>query len=186
MTSHLHQEPDDLRALLLQAYILSFGLQDDAGASAVYRQVIERAGAEGAYRELAEEGLRQCGAAGPSPAAAAERAVIPVLSPGDDDAVERLPATPWLQEEPQLVPAPGPGVGSSGIPWQRPGGLRLRLGLGLSPAAAAGSESLTRSESLRGPRARAVQAARPGARRGRPSCAAAGRPLRRRPRCARS
>jgi hypothetical protein len=108
VTSHLHQEPDDLRALLLQAYILSFGLQDDAGASAVYRQVIERAGAEGAYRELAEEGLRQCGAAGPSPAAAAERAVIPVLSPGDDDAVERLPATPWLQEEPQLVPAPGP------------------------------------------------------------------------------
>ena len=70
--------------------------------------MIERAGAEGAYRELAEEGLRQCGAAGPSPAPAAETAVIPVLPPGDADEVERLPATPWLVEEPQLVPAPGP------------------------------------------------------------------------------
>lgn len=108
VTSHLHQEPDDLRALLLQAYILSFGLQDDTRACAVYRQVIERAGAEGAYRELAEEGLRQCGAAGPSPAAAAETTVIPVLPPAVGDAVERLPATPWLAEDPKLVPAPGP------------------------------------------------------------------------------
>lgn len=108
VTTHLQREPDDLRALLLQAYILSFGLQDDAGACAVYRRVIERAGAEGAYRELAEEGLRQCGAAGPSPAASAETTVIPVLPPGDVDAVERLPATPWLAEDPLLVPAPGP------------------------------------------------------------------------------
>lgn len=107
VTSHLRQEPDDLRALLLQAYILSFGLQDDAGACVVYRLVIDRAAGQQPYRELAEEGLRQCGAAGPTPAEAVETTAIPVLPPVDGDDVERLPATPWLAEEPRLEPAPG-------------------------------------------------------------------------------
>lgn len=107
MTAHLRQEPDDLRALLLQAYILSFGLQDDARACMVYRQVIAQAAGQEPYCELAEEGLRQCGATGPSPAEADETSVIPVLSPGDGDTTERLPATPWLAEAPRLEPAPG-------------------------------------------------------------------------------
>ena len=107
VTSHLRQEPGDLRALLLQAYILCFGLQDDARACEVYRQVIARAAGEEPYCELAEEGLRQCGATGPSPPEAVETSVIPVLPPGDGDTSERLPATPWLAEEPRLEPAPG-------------------------------------------------------------------------------
>lgn len=107
VTSHLRQEPDDLRALLLQAYILSFGLQDDAGACAVYRQVLARAAGQEPYQELAEEGLRQCGGAGPSPVEAEETTVIPVLPAVEDDGSERLPATPWLAEDPVLVPEPG-------------------------------------------------------------------------------
>lgn len=107
VTSHLRQEPDDLRALLLQAYILSFGLQDDAGACVVYRLVIARACGQEPYRELAEEGLRQCGAAGPAPVEAVETSVIPVLPPDEGDSIERMPATPWLAEEPRLEPAPG-------------------------------------------------------------------------------
>ena len=56
----LAQSPNDLRCLLLQGYVSSFGFQDEPAAINSYRKVLELE-AEGTYHDLAIEGLSQCG-----------------------------------------------------------------------------------------------------------------------------
>jgi len=56
----LSESPNDLRCLLLQGYVSSFGFHDEPAAIKSYQQVLELE-AEGPYRDLAVEGLSQCG-----------------------------------------------------------------------------------------------------------------------------
>ena len=59
LNEHLTEQPDDPRALLLQAYIHFYGFQDTAAAASSYRRVLELV-TEGPYRDLASEGLKHC------------------------------------------------------------------------------------------------------------------------------
>ena len=59
LNEHLATEPDDPRALLLQAYIHFYGFQDTAAAANSYRQVLDLE-SQGPYRDLATEGLKHC------------------------------------------------------------------------------------------------------------------------------
>ena len=54
----LAQSPNDLRCLLLQGYVSSFGFQDEPAAINSYQRVLALE-AEGPYRELAIKGLSQ-------------------------------------------------------------------------------------------------------------------------------
>ena len=56
----LLENPNELRALLLQGYVNVFGLQNEAAAIRSYERVLELC-PDGPYRQLAEEGLTQCG-----------------------------------------------------------------------------------------------------------------------------
>ncbi|MEL0340652.1 MAG: hypothetical protein VXA52_10840, partial [Synechococcus sp.] len=59
LNEHLTEQPNDPRAVLLQAYIHFYGFQDTAAAASSYRRVLELA-TEGPYRDLASEGLKHC------------------------------------------------------------------------------------------------------------------------------
>ena len=59
LREHLDAQPDDPRALLLQAYINFYGFQDTAAAASSYRRVLELA-TEGPYHDLALEGIKHC------------------------------------------------------------------------------------------------------------------------------
>jgi cytochrome c-type biogenesis protein CcmH/NrfG len=59
LNEHLTEQPDDPRALLLQAYIHFYGFQDTAAAASSYRRVLDLA-TEGPYHDLALEGLKHC------------------------------------------------------------------------------------------------------------------------------
>ena len=59
LNEHLTEQPNDPRAVLLQAYIHFYGFQDTAAAASSYRQVLELE-TEGPYHDLASEGLKQC------------------------------------------------------------------------------------------------------------------------------
>jgi len=56
----LARDPEDLRALLLRGYVQMFGFQNEAAAIDSYEQVLALC-PEGPYRDLAEQGLAQCG-----------------------------------------------------------------------------------------------------------------------------
>ena len=56
----LADSPNDLRCLLLQGYVRSFGFHDEPAAISSYQRVLELE-TEGPYRDLAIEGLSQCG-----------------------------------------------------------------------------------------------------------------------------
>jgi len=56
----LARDPEDLRALLLRGYVQMFGFQNEAAAIDSYEQVLALC-PEGPYRDLAEQGLGQCG-----------------------------------------------------------------------------------------------------------------------------
>ncbi|NBQ20848.1 MAG: hypothetical protein EBU30_04005 [Synechococcaceae bacterium WB6_3B_236] len=82
---HLKDQPDDLRALLLRGYIQFFGFENKPAAAGCYSQVLALAG-DGPYRQLAEDGLSQCGIQGAEPAP----------DPPKPEEVEPAAATPWL------------------------------------------------------------------------------------------
>ena len=111
LNEHLTEQPNDPRAVLLQAYIHFYGFQDTAAAASSYRQVLELE-AEGSYHDLASEGLKQCpvNERGAKPA---EPTVEPAQTKEPTDENERPPATPWLaelrpQQEQAKQPKPKP------------------------------------------------------------------------------
>ena len=59
LNEHLTEQPNDPRAVLLQAYIHFYGFQDTAAAASSYRQVLELQ-TEGPCHDLALEGLKHC------------------------------------------------------------------------------------------------------------------------------
>ncbi len=109
LNEHLTEQPNDPRAVLLQAYIHFYGFQDTAAAASSYRQVLELE-TEGPYRDLASEGLKQCpvreGKAKP-----AEPADEPATTAEPVKESERPPAAPWLAElkpQPEQTKQPKP------------------------------------------------------------------------------
>ena len=96
LRKHLDAQPDDPRALLLQAYIHFYGFQDTAAAASSYRRVLELA-TEGPYRDLASEGLKHCPVS-EREAKPAEPAVAPAQSKEPADENEQPAAAPWLAE----------------------------------------------------------------------------------------
>ena len=96
LREHLDAQPDDPRALLLQAYIHFYGFQDTAAAASSYRRVLELA-TEGPYRDLASEGLKHCPVS-EREAKPAEPAVAPAQSKEPADENEQPAAAPWLAE----------------------------------------------------------------------------------------
>ena len=107
LREHLDEQPDDPRALLLQAYIHFYGFQDTAAAASSYRRVLELA-TEGPYRDLAGEGLKHCPVS-ERDAKPAEPAVEPAQTQEPADENEQPPAAPWLAElKPQPVQAKQP------------------------------------------------------------------------------
>ena len=97
LNEHLTEQPNDPRAVLLQAYIHFYGFQDTAAAASSYRQVLELE-TEGPYNDLATEGLKHCpvGERDVKPAEPAQ-----TQEPADEN--EQPPAAPWLAE---LKPQP--------------------------------------------------------------------------------
>ena len=109
LNEHLTEQPNDPRAVLLQAYIHVYGFQDTAAAASSYRQVLELE-TEGPYRDLASEGLKQC-PVGEREAKPAEPTVKPAQTQEPADENERPPATPWLAElqpQPEQAKQPKP------------------------------------------------------------------------------
>ena len=119
LNEHLTEQPNDPRAVLLQAYIHFYGFQDTAAAASSYRQVLELE-TEGPYNDLATEGLKHCPVS-EREAKPAEPTVEPAQTKEPTDENERPPATPWLAElkpqpeqakqpttEPDLEPASKP------------------------------------------------------------------------------
>ena len=96
LNEHLTEQPDDPRALLLQAYIHFYGFKDTAAAASSYRRVLELA-TEGPYRDLASEGLKHCPVS-EREAKPAEPAVEPAQSKEPADENEQPAAAPWLAE----------------------------------------------------------------------------------------
>ena len=115
LNEHLTEQPDDPRALLLQAYIHFYGFQETAAAASSYRRVLELE-AEGPYHDLAQEGLTQCpvreGKAKP-----AEPADEPATTAEPAKESEQPPATPWLAE---LKPQPKTAKQPTGEPNPEP------------------------------------------------------------------
>jgi len=87
---HLKDQPDDLRALLLRGYIQFFGFENKPAAACCYSQVLALAG-DGPYRQLAEDGLSQCGIQGAEPAPNQ-----PKPEEVEPEEAEPAAATPWL------------------------------------------------------------------------------------------
>ena len=109
LNEHLTEQPNDPRAVLLQAYIHFYGFQDTAAAASSYRQVLELE-AEGPCHDLALEGLKHCPVSDRE-AKPAEPIVEPAQSkePADED--EKPPAAPWLAElrpQPEQAKQPKP------------------------------------------------------------------------------
>ena len=94
LNEHLTEQPNDPRAVLLQAYIHFYGFQDTAAAASSYRQVLELE-TEGPCHDLASEGLKQC-SVGEREAKPAEPAVEPAQSQEPAFENEKPPAAPWL------------------------------------------------------------------------------------------
>ena len=101
LNEHLTEQPDDPRALLLQAYIHFYGFQDTAAAASSYRRVLELA-TEGPYHDLALEGLKHCPVS-ERQAKTAEPTVEPAQTQEPADENEQPAAAPWLAE---LKPRP--------------------------------------------------------------------------------
>ena len=101
LNEHLTEQPDDPRALLLQAYIHFYGFQDTAAAASSYRRVVELA-TEGPYHDLALEGLKHCPVS-ERQAKSAEPTVEPAQTQEPADENEQPAAAPWLAE---LKPQP--------------------------------------------------------------------------------
>ena len=109
LNEHLTEQPNDPRAVLLQAYIHFYGFQDTAAAASSYRQVLELE-AEGPYRDLASEGLKQC-PVGEREAKPAEPTVEPAQTKEPAFENEKPPAAPWLAElkpQPEQAKQPKP------------------------------------------------------------------------------
>ena len=66
LNEHLTEQPNDPRAVLLQAYIHFYGFQDTAAAASSYRRVLELQ-TEGPYYDLATEGLKSFRMTYPTP-----------------------------------------------------------------------------------------------------------------------
>ena len=100
----LAESPNDLRCLLLQGYVRSFGFHDEPAAISSYQRVLELE-AEGPYRDLAIEGLSQCGV-NLDPAPAEPEASEP--DPADEaaDLSSLAEAVAELEEAPQPEPKP--------------------------------------------------------------------------------
>ena len=92
---HLSKEPDDLRGLLLLAYIAFFGFQQPEAAATSYRRVLELC-PEGTYRDLAEEGLKNCPVSVRTEAQP-EQPQKP-QSRSISSSSEPPPATPWMEQ----------------------------------------------------------------------------------------
>ncbi|OUT70169.1 MAG: hypothetical protein CBB79_09700 [Synechococcus sp. TMED19] len=90
----LFENPNELRALLLQGYVHVFGLQNEAAAIRSYERVLELC-ADGPYRQLAEEGLTQCG--------------INIHEP-DDDNSQFTPEPEFLDADADLAFKPNPAA----------------------------------------------------------------------------
>ena len=101
LNEHLTEQPNDPRAVLLQAYIHFYGFQDTAAAASSYRRVLELE-TEGPYHDLASEGLKHC-PVGERDAKPAEPTVEPAQTQEPADENEQPPAAPWLAE---LKPQP--------------------------------------------------------------------------------
>jgi len=119
LNEHLTEQPNDPRAVLLQAYIHFYGFQDTAAAASSYRRVLELE-TEGPYHDLALEGLKQCpvreGKAQP-----AEPADEPATTAEPAKESERPPAAPWLAElKPQLTQAKQPTAEPDPEPASKP------------------------------------------------------------------
>ena len=109
LNEHLTEQPNDPRAVLLQAYIHFYGFQDTAAAASSYRQVLELE-TEGPYNDLATEGLKHC-PVNEREAKPAEPTVEPAQTKEPTDENERPPATPWLAElrpQPEQTKQPKP------------------------------------------------------------------------------
>ena len=126
LNEHLTEQPNDPRAVLLQAYIHFYGFQDTAAAASSYRQVLELQ-TEGPYNDLATEGLKHC-PVGEREAKPAEPTVEPAQTKEPTDENERPPATPWLAElkpqpeqakQPKPKPEPDPEPASKPQPPQQ-------------------------------------------------------------------
>ena len=92
----LARDPEDLRALLLRGYVQMFGFQNEAAAIDSYEQVLALC-PEGPYRDLAEQGLGQCGINRHAP----------------DEPVESNATNPeanWLAGDADLALQPEPGA----------------------------------------------------------------------------
>jgi tetratricopeptide (TPR) repeat protein len=88
----LAEHPNDLRALLLQGYVYFFGFQDETAAVESYQQVLALC-PDGPYRQLAEEGLTQCGIN---------------IHEQEDETGELTPESEWLDPEADLAFQPQP------------------------------------------------------------------------------
>ena len=113
LNEHLTEQPNDPRAVLLQAYIHFYGFQDTAAAASSYRQVLELE-TEGPYNDLATEGLKNCPVS-EREAKPAEPTVELAQTKEPTDENERPPATPWLaelkpQQEQAKQPKPEPDL----------------------------------------------------------------------------
>ena len=109
LNEHLTEQPNDPRAVLLQAYIHFYGFQDTAAAASSYRQVLELE-TEGRCHDLALEGLKHCPVS-EREAKPAEPTVEPAQTKEPTDENERPPATPWLAElrpQPEQAKQPKP------------------------------------------------------------------------------
>lgn len=109
LNEHLTEQPNDPRAVLLQAYIHFYGFQDTAAAASSYRQVLELE-TEGPYNDLATEGLKHCPVS-EREAKPAEPTVKPAQTKEPADEEEKPPAAPWLAElkpQPEQAKQPKP------------------------------------------------------------------------------
>ena len=100
----LAESPNDLRCLLLQGYVSSFGLHDEPAAISSYQRVLELE-ADGPYRDLAIEGLSQCGVnLDPAPAEPGEPEPDPAGEAIDLSSLVDAVAEP--EDAPQREPKP--------------------------------------------------------------------------------
>ena len=96
LQSLLARDPEDLRALLLRGYVQMFGFQNEAAAIDSYEQVLALC-PEGPYRDLAEQGLGQCG----------------IYRHAPDEPVERTSSNreaDWLEANADLALQPEPSA----------------------------------------------------------------------------
>lgn len=115
---HLNEQPDDLRALLLRGYIQFFGFENKTAAVSCYSQLLSLAG-DGPYRQLAEDGLSQCGEPAPLAATPWLGPIIPASTPLAEAAAllaASIPEPEELEEPEEPVPEPIPLLDSTPSP----------------------------------------------------------------------